>query len=494
MSTSPTTTTGTPPSGPTAAVAAATASVAAAAPSGPPRPKINWPETNKNGAPLKGSMMNARRAISILGLDCRHELFGGVYSVQGSLLDRMHGELSDKITRKFREICFQQTRFEPGAEAAREGLLRACEEHQYNELQDALLALKWDGTKRLGNWVVRYLGIEDTDLHREWGRLWLMALARRAFDPGCKFDHVPVLEGREGGGKSTALKILACGRPQDAKPKFFSDSTILDRSEKEQLELLIGVWLYEISEMSGLSRADAKKLKAFISRQEDRARMAYAYFRTNQPRGCVFVGTINTDEETNDIIEYLNIGDRRRWWPFKVGDIDLEALIRDRDQLMAEALHEVIADPYRFEIYLAGQDEWELQFGKEVSGIFHPLTLDPKFYDEAREVQKQREIPDSIADLLSDLYDRLRDRPQYLTIGGGHRGSASVEAIEGRDYTVDDDGLWVSAKLVINLLPHQFTTDGRRMASAMVKNGWSRRNDTRGDIVGKRRGYLHPIE
>jgi predicted P-loop ATPase len=55
------------------------------------------------------------------------------------------------------------------------------------------------------------LGAEDTALHRECGKLVLFAACKRAFHPGCKFDHVLVLEGPEGGGKSTAC--TGPGRP-----------------------------------------------------------------------------------------------------------------------------------------------------------------------------------------------------------------------------------------------------------------------------------------
>ena len=51
----------------------------------------------------------------------------------------------------------------------------------------------------------------------------------------------------------------------------------------------------------------------------------------------MFIGTFNTDADTGDLVEYLNPGDRRRWWPVRVGKIDIPALVRDRDQLLAEA-------------------------------------------------------------------------------------------------------------------------------------------------------------
>jgi len=126
---------------------------------------------------------------------------------------------------------------------------------------------KWDGVKRLDTWVIDYLGCEDTPLNRAIGRSVLVAACRRARVPGCKFDFITVLEGPEGIDKSTAIRILA-------GDDNFNDQSILGASDKEVQEQLEGTWMHENADLAGMRRAEVEQVKAFASRQIDRARPA----------------------------------------------------------------------------------------------------------------------------------------------------------------------------------------------------------------------------
>src|SRR5262249_25180585 len=139
-----------------------------------------------------------------------------------------------------------------------------------------------------------------TPLNRAIGRKTLIAGVRRIRKPGCKKDEILVLEGPEGTGKSTAGLVLAGG------PENFSDADILTLDAQGQMEALEGVWIYEICELEGLSRADTTKVKAFASRSTDRGRPAYGRFRENWPRQNIFIGTTNDDKYLRD-----QLGNRR---------------------------------------------------------------------------------------------------------------------------------------------------------------------------------------
>src|SRR5262249_13549502 len=125
--------------------------------------------------------------------------------------------------------------------------------------------------------------------------------------------------------KSSALRILA-------GEENFSDQPLLHLETRAQQEAIEGVWIYELSELAGLRRADIETIKGFLSKTADNARPAYGRFRNDQPRRCIFVGTTNDSEYLRDATG------NRRFWPVRTGTIALEALRHDRDQLWAEAV------------------------------------------------------------------------------------------------------------------------------------------------------------
>jgi putative DNA primase/helicase len=191
-------------------------------------------------------------------------------------------------------------------------------------VRDYLEALAWDGTQRLDAWAVTYLGAEDTPLHRSMAALWMVSAVARIMQPGCKADHMLILEGPQGIRKSTALKVLA------SEP-WFTDE-LAELGSKDAAQQMRGIWIIEMAELDAIGQADVSRIKAFLSRTADRYRPPYERYVVTVPRQCVFAGTVNPDTYLRD--ETGN----RRFWPLRCGDIDLDGLRRDRDQLWAEAV------------------------------------------------------------------------------------------------------------------------------------------------------------
>jgi hypothetical protein len=284
-----------------------------------PNEPAQWADVDRKGNP-KATRTNTRRALRALGLNCRYDVFHDKLIVEGrttrqsSNLDHTALSLCTKVLKAFG--------FEPGTQAMIDAIVQLCVENTFDPVREYLDALVWDGVPRLDQWTITYLGAEDTELNREFGRLALLAAVRRVRRSGCKFDFIVVLEGPMGTQKSMAIETLAGS-------ENFSDQTILGVRDREAQELLAGIWLFEIAELSNIRRAEVEHIKAFASRTHDRARPAYGRTRVDQPRRCVLFATTNNDT-------YLKESDRR-FWPIKTMTIEIEALRRDRDQLWAEA-------------------------------------------------------------------------------------------------------------------------------------------------------------
>lgn len=176
--------------------------------------------------------------------------------------------------------------------------------NRFNPVIEYLNGLTWDGVKRLDTLFIDYLGAANTEYTRAVTRKSFTAAVARAMQPGAKHDTMPVLTGAQGVGKTTLIQKMGMS--------WFSNS-IESFEGKDAAELLQGVWIVEIGEMSAYSKSDVNTIKGFLSRTEDHYRAAYARKTEKHPRKCVFFGTSNRSDYLKD-----STGGRR-FLPIDVG-------------------------------------------------------------------------------------------------------------------------------------------------------------------------------
>jgi putative DNA primase/helicase len=198
--------------------------------------------------------------------------------------------------------------------------------HAFDPVHVYLESLTWDGKERLSSWLPKCLGTEDTEWTQAVGRAWMISAVARTYEPGCQVDHTLVLEGEQGAGKSTALRILGGEYFSDDLPDLHSVNAVMTSA---------GAWIMELAELAATKRSDQESIKSFLTRRVDKFRPPYGRTLVEWPRRSVFAASTNDQHWLHD-----DTGGRR-FWPVRVGarkPPDLGLLERSRDQLWAEAV------------------------------------------------------------------------------------------------------------------------------------------------------------
>jgi putative DNA primase/helicase len=247
--------------------------------------------------------------------------------------------------------------FEPTKQIVGEACFLSSKYKSYHPVKKFIEQEKWDGTPRIDEWLIQSINCDNNIYTRHVSAKFLIATVSRIYNPGCKFDHMLILEGPQGIGKSTLVETLA--------GDWYLD-TNFDNKDKDLIDSMRGVFIVEISELSGMGKKDVDWLKSFLSKKVDRVRLPYASRSKDFKRKCVFVGTYNPSG--NNMYLRDDTGNRRFWPVECVGSINIDYVKQNRAQLWAEALERYkqgekyfISDPEALKIMTQMHAERELE-------------------------------------------------------------------------------------------------------------------------------------
>lgn len=232
---------------------------------------------------------------------------------------------TDEDTIMCRYFLSKEKGFDVSVNIVEEAAIVVSKRSPNHPVRNYLNSVEWDKTPRLDTWLHDYCGVKDDSYSQAVAAKTLMGAVARVFEPGCKFDYMLVLEGRQGSGKSSVVACLG--------GYWYGDITI-DPHNKDTVTTMLGKWICEASEMEFTSRAEAQALKAFLTRQTDHIRAAYARHVRAYHRQSIFIGTMNLEAEPGYLKD--NTGNRR-FWPVLTSHINIPGLSAVRDQLFAEA-------------------------------------------------------------------------------------------------------------------------------------------------------------
>lgn len=287
-----------------------------------------------------------------------------------------------------KEWLISQYKIEAPVKIIDEALNRIAAKNSFHPVKEFLEKLEWDGVERVQNAFFTYLAAEMPECYlRAVTTKFFLALIARIYEPGCKFDSLPVFEGEQDIGKSSFGRILV-------GDEWFMDS-LPDLADKDAALNLQGIWLCEMGELSSLYRSQLETAKAFITRQTDKVRPPYGKRRVDFPRSTIFYGTTNRRDYLIDTTG------NRRFWPVLVHQCDFAALERDRLQLLAEA--KFMFDFCRERLYLKG-----------------------KALVQARNIQESRRVENE--------YDAMQEKfGQWLKLPAAERSIADLRKINLED-------------------------------------------------------------
>lgn len=269
-------------------------------------------------------------------------------------------EISDEHVIRIQHWLSRRYRFEPAIDKINGAITVIAAENAFHPVKLYLERIQWDGKPRIDTWLKTYCSAQAGEPYLSAvSRKTLVASVARIYQPGIKFDQVLILEGPQGIKKSTTIRVLA--------GDWFSDAHI-NISDKDGVLSMRSAWFVELGELSGMRKADTDALKEFISRNVDRIRVPYGRRTENFPRQCVFIGTTNSTEYLKDV------SGNRRFWPVAVGECDVEALARDRDQIFAEA--KFIFDTFGEPLYLEDAEAQTLAVTEQTDRMIHDVLVD----------------------------------------------------------------------------------------------------------------------
>ena len=277
--------------------------------------------------------INLLKCRKTLSAAIQKNLFTGAIEVNGPVPWAPHREANsnqwtDEDDLHLKEWLAEEHNVNFSSQDIRETVALTAVKNKYHPVKRYLENLKWDGIPRIDKWLTLYANAADNAYTNKVGVMTLVAAIKRVYNPGCKYDHIMVLEGGQGIFKSTMCQRLA--------KNWYVCPTALDPKSADAVATLRKGWICEIAEMAAFRGYNADDIKAFLSREVDEVRFAYGHNNMTVKRHGIMIGTFNPNRQ----VTYLNDPTgNRRFLPIDCGNqaLKLTAFERDVDQLWAEA-------------------------------------------------------------------------------------------------------------------------------------------------------------
>ena len=249
----------------------------------------------------------------------------------------------------------------------------------YHPVRDWMRSRAWDGTDRLPELMatLQLAPHADPELAGLLITRWLVSCAvavlpqiagQRPFTP----QGVLTLQGAQGKGKTEWFKSLA-----PAGSGWIQAGEFIDPHNRDNVQQATSHWIVEMGELDAtFKKSDVAALKAFITKERDVYRSAYAKREERVPRRMVLAATVNPQSFLVDVTG------NRRWWTVPIVGLTWQHEI-DIQQMWAQvALMAERGDPWwlndaELQLLNTGNRQYEIQDSAidDLWETWHPVAL-----------------------------------------------------------------------------------------------------------------------
>ena len=302
-------------------------------------------------------------------------------------------------------------------------LVAAARVRSYDPVAEWLDSLRWDQVERLPEFALT-LGLEDSPEARRYLRRWMIGAVARAKQPGCHMNNMLVLVGEQGSRKTTFFRKIA------VYPEWFSES-FADMGTKDGQLAMVGPWIVEVGELSGMVGREREKVKVFISESTSKFRPPYGHAVEAFPRRVVLGGTTNDEEFLRDPTG------ARRFWIIKT-----ESTI-NTDILEGKFLEQIWAEAHA--LYTKGEVWWDSDVEiKALNILSQEYTVKTSFQAAVAELMRE-EFKEGRAK-FEYIGERFRSRfPSFATQAHSNHLSNALRSAgwELKRFTKEKVRVWV---------------------------------------------------
>ena len=217
----------------------------------------------------------------------------------------------------------------------------------YDPIQAYLESLpSWDGRDRISE-LAKTITCQDVELWDKYLRKWLVALVRCSIRPDVTNQHILVLQGPQGIGKTRWVHKLI---PSVLQNYFFTGKT--DFEDQVFLAKLGRYFMIFLDELDSYSGPKMAVVKSAITQEKIRYRPLYSSYDVEVPRRASFIAAINNEKFIHD-----ESGSRRF---LVVGCLSINHSHNiDMNMVFAQAYH--LAQDRKFIHHFSGVDQDQIE-------------------------------------------------------------------------------------------------------------------------------------